>query len=63
MPGKAALISRFEEWQSLGFDAARCPVRDVLDHIGDKWTTLILIGLNSKVIKMAARARLSTDAK
>ena len=23
-------------------DPAKCPVRDVLDHVGDKWSTLIL---------------------
>lgn len=23
----------------------RCPVRDILDHLGDKWTTLIVIAL------------------
>jgi DNA-binding HxlR family transcriptional regulator len=39
------LAARFREWQALGFDPARCPVRDVLDHVGDKWTTLILIAL------------------
>lgn len=24
------------------FDAANCPVRDVLSHLGDKWSTLII---------------------
>ncbi|APO96120.1 winged helix-turn-helix transcriptional regulator [Xanthomonas vesicatoria] len=27
------------------FDATKCPVRDVLDQIGDKWTLLILLTL------------------
>jgi DNA-binding HxlR family transcriptional regulator len=45
LTGAAALAARFREWQGLGFDPACCPVRDVLDHIGDKWTTLILIAL------------------
>ncbi|MGA9658795.1 MAG: helix-turn-helix domain-containing protein [Asticcacaulis sp.] len=30
------------------FDIARCPVRDVLDHIGDKWSSLLLVALGSK---------------
>lgn len=34
---KALRLSRL-----LGFDPAMCPVRDVLDHLGSKWTTLIL---------------------
>ncbi len=48
MTGNAALATRFDEWQTLGFDPSGCPVRDVLDQIGDKWTTLILISLVSK---------------
>ena len=50
----AALAARFDQWQGAGFDAGQCPVRDVLDHIGDKWTTLILIAL-------AARPRRFSD--
>jgi DNA-binding HxlR family transcriptional regulator len=42
------LAARFGEWQTQGFDAARCPVRNVLDHFGDKWTTLTLIALAAK---------------
>lgn len=41
----AAVLARFERWQQLGFDASRCPVRDVLDHLGDKWTMLVLMVL------------------
>ncbi len=37
------MAKRLEQWQSQGFNAGNCPVRDVLDHIGDKWTTLILM--------------------
>lgn len=40
-----AAAKRFNGWQTLGFDASRCPVRNVLDFIGDKWTTLILMSL------------------
>lgn len=38
----------FSEWQARGFDASRCPVRNVLDVIGDKWSTLILLALAGK---------------
>lgn len=34
--------------QLLGFDPGLCPVRDVLDHIGSKWTTLILQMLEAR---------------
>ena len=36
---------RFEHWAGAGAPVAGCPVRDVLDHIAAKWTTLILISL------------------
>ncbi len=45
MEESAALAERFQQWRGLGFDAAQCPVRDVLDRLGDKWSTLILIAL------------------
>ena len=41
-PDPATASGRFARWQALGFDPQRCPVRDVLDHLGDKWTVLIL---------------------
>ncbi len=35
----------FSDWSDRGFDAASCPVRNVLDRIGDKWTLLALVAL------------------
>jgi len=37
------LAKRFEIWSNQDFDAVRCPVRGILDRLGDKWTTLIVI--------------------
>ena len=42
------LSSVFDAWQDMGFDAAACPVRNVLDRIGDKWTLLALVALASR---------------
>jgi DNA-binding HxlR family transcriptional regulator len=42
------LARRFEAWSKQEFEAARCPVRGVLDQLGDKWTTLIVIVLALK---------------
>ena len=42
------LGSVFDAWQDGGFDAAACPVRNVLDRIGDKWTLLALVALASR---------------
>ena len=40
--------TRFSKWQTQGFDAERCPVRNVLNVIGDKWSTLTLMSLSGK---------------
>jgi len=45
MGGVETMLAKFNHWQTLGLDAERCPIRDVLDKLGDKWTTLILIAL------------------
>ncbi len=45
MAGVETMLAKFNHWQTLGLDAERCPIRDVLDKLGDKWTTLILIAL------------------
>ncbi|WP_375381792.1 winged helix-turn-helix transcriptional regulator [uncultured Sphingomonas sp.] len=39
------LGTMFSDWRERGFDAAACPVRNVLDRIGDKWTLLALVAL------------------
>ncbi len=48
MPDDAPLAGHFNEWEARGFDAAACPVRNVLDRIGDKWSTLLLAALAAK---------------
>ena len=35
----------FDVWSDRGFDTGACPVRNVLDRIGDKWTLLVLVAL------------------
>lgn len=35
----------YSERQASNLDASECPVRDVLDRVGDKWTMLVLIAL------------------
>ena len=44
-PGQVVLSELFHEWQQGTFEVDRCPVRNVLDHIGDKWTILIVMAL------------------
>ena len=57
----AVLAERFAAWQAQGLDAVRCPVRNVLDHIGDKWTTLVLISLAQGPRRFSAVRRATPD--
>ncbi len=42
------LADRFKTWSGSNFDLSLCPVRGVLDRLGDKWTTLIVIVLSQR---------------
>lgn len=42
-PLPAQVLARFWEWKSEELDSNACPVRDVLDRISEKWTTLLLV--------------------
>jgi len=60
-PGRDELARKFAEWRSLVLDASRCPVRDVLDRVGDKWTTLILMALAGGPQRFGALTRAAPD--
>lgn len=59
--GRAALAGRFAVWQQAAFDPTRCPVRDVLDRIGDRWTMLILIAIAADSRRFGALHRAIPD--
>ncbi len=40
-----ALLDSMALWTGAPEDEAQCPVRDVLDRVGQKWTLLILVAL------------------
>jgi DNA-binding HxlR family transcriptional regulator len=42
-------------------DFARCPIRDVLDQIGDKWSTLLLLTLADGAQRFGAIKRMVPD--
>ncbi len=58
---RADLAERFQFWSSGGFDIAQCPVREVLDHLGDKWTTLIVIALSQRPHRFSEIRRAVAD--
>ncbi|HVZ02542.1 MAG TPA: helix-turn-helix domain-containing protein [Dongiaceae bacterium] len=57
----AVLAERFQVWQASSFDLTLCPVRDVLDRVGDKWTTLMLIALTAGPMRFGALRRAVPD--
>ncbi len=50
---RASLAASFQAWSLLPLDAERCPIRDVLDQLGSKWTTLILLALTAKALRFS----------
>ncbi len=55
------LTAQFQDWRRAGFDAAACPVRNVLDRIGDKWTMLVLVALAAGPCRFSALHRAMPD--
>ena len=61
MNARAALGAKFSGWSTMGFDDTRCPVRNLLDRIGDRWSTLLLAALASGPMRFSALARAVPD--
>ncbi len=55
------LATSFGDWQSMGFDADACPVRNVLDRVGDKWTMLTLVALAAAPRRFSELHRVMPD--
>ena len=47
-PALALAETGFDQWQADGQASGQCPVRNVLDRLGDKWTTLIVLALSRR---------------
>ena len=60
-PAVAMLAERMVGWQAAEFDPAACPVRDVLDRIGDRWTALVLICVAAEPRRFGQLARMIPD--
>ncbi len=57
----ADLSALYGTWRANNFDGAKCPVRDVLDRIGDRWTTLVLLTLSGGPARFSALQRAIPD--
>ena len=55
------LSASFQAWTDQELSAQACPVRDVLDHLGDKWSTLLMIALADGPRRFGALRRAVPD--
>ena len=55
------LSASFQAWAGQELSVHACPVRDVIDHLGDKWSTLLLIALANGPLRFGALRRAVPD--
>lgn len=58
---KQSLAERFERWTQNEFDPGRCPVRGVLNRVGDKWTMLVVLALTHRSHRFSELLRAVPD--
>lgn len=54
---RARFAAYFANWQRRSLEGGFCPMRDLLDGIGDKWSTLILTSLAAAPQRFSAIRR------
>ncbi len=55
------IIETFARYQSFGGEPVRCPIRNVLDRIGDKWSMLVVLALAVQSRRFAELQRAVPD--
>lgn len=55
------LGDKFTQWSAGGLDAERCPVRNLLDRLGDRWSMLLIGALASGPLRFSALSRAVPD--
>ena len=61
MNAACTIAEQFNAYSVAGIDAAKCPVRDVLDLVADKWSTLVLFALTSAPRRFSVLKRTIPD--
>lgn len=61
MAAVQTLIDSFKQWEGQQISPNACPVRDVIDHLGDKWSSLLIIVLASGPHRFSAIRRAVPD--
>jgi DNA-binding HxlR family transcriptional regulator len=58
---RARFAAYFADWQRQSLEGSLCPTRDLLDSIGDKWSTLILMSLTARPLRFSEVRRAVPD--
>jgi DNA-binding HxlR family transcriptional regulator len=61
MDAQKVLGAKFESWQTMQLDETRCPVRGLLDQMGDRWSILLLAALAARPRRFGALQRAVPD--
>lgn len=61
MDARIALGVKFSEWLAMGHDPGGCPVRNLLDRLGDRWSMLLLCALAQGPKRFSVLARVIPD--
>ena len=62
--GEAAsddVVDSFRRWVAMPVERAQCPVRDVLDRLGEKWATLLVMALAERPRRFSELQRIVPD--
>ena len=59
--GTLKVVESFKRWVAMPVIASQCPVRDVLDRLGEKWSTLVIMALAEKPRRFTELLRLVPD--
>ncbi|GAB7129461.1 helix-turn-helix domain-containing protein [Silvimonas sp. JCM 19000] len=61
MNSRSNIVDQFGAMREAAFDASQCPVRNVLDRIGDKWTSLLVMALAARPHRFSELQRTTPD--
>lgn len=60
-PARTTIMATFKALETWGAHPVDCPIRDVLDRIGDKWSTLLIVALAGGPRRFSALHRTVPD--
>jgi DNA-binding HxlR family transcriptional regulator len=55
------VVDSFRRWVAMPVERSSCPVRDVLDRLGEKWATLLIMALAERARRFSELQRIVPD--